>query len=208
MLRRVLFSSVLRPTRSSVLNLKRRRFFCIKPTQEVMTVAGSQSDKTGQSLNETSLMMKDGKKIEVKFNDHTVCYELPERIGGTTYDTHGQYMIMFTCKKCDTKQSKFFTKNAYHQGVVLIRCEGCSAFHLIADNLGWFSDDKINIETIMKEKNENLVIGQADSELLNTLSLNVKKTRTKFEEDQKVRQAKQQEEENNKQSVTSKDQNQ
>ena len=34
----------------------------------------------------------------------------------------------------------------------MIRCEGCDSLHLIADNLGWFSDEKSNIETIMKEK--------------------------------------------------------
>ena len=35
---------------------------------------------------------------------------------------------------------------------MLIRCEGCDSLHLIADNLGWFHDEKSNIETIMKEK--------------------------------------------------------
>ena len=34
----------------------------------------------------------------------------------------------------------------------MIRCEGCDNLHLIADNLGWFKDEKTNIEDIMKEK--------------------------------------------------------
>ena len=59
---------------------------------------------------------------------------------------------MFTCGVCNTKSARSFTKNAYYNGVVLIRCEKCDKIHLIADNLGWFGDKTINIETIMKEK--------------------------------------------------------
>lgn len=47
-----------------------------------------------------------------------------------------------------------FTKKSYHQGIVLIRCEGCEGVHLIADNLGWFEDSSINIEEIIKSKGE------------------------------------------------------
>jgi len=35
--------------------------------------------------------------------------------------------------------------------VVLIRCEGCDNLHLIADNLGWFRDERVNIEDILRE---------------------------------------------------------
>lgn len=31
-------------------------------------------------------------------------------------------------------------KNAYHKGVVLIKCDNCNKVHLVADNLGWFDD--------------------------------------------------------------------
>ena len=34
---------------------------------------------------------------------------------------------------------------------MLIRCEGCDNLHLIADNLGWFRDENVNIEQLMKE---------------------------------------------------------
>ena len=46
----------------------------------------------------------------------------------------------------------------YQLGKIIIihRCEGCDKLHLIADNLGWFDDNKINIETIMKEKGEEI----------------------------------------------------
>jgi protein import protein ZIM17 len=53
--------------------------------------------------------------------------------------------MAFTCSKCETKQAKTFSKESYTQGVVLVRCDGCNNLHLIADNLGWFRDTKVNI---------------------------------------------------------------
>jgi protein import protein ZIM17 len=47
-----------------------------------------------------------------------------------------------------------FTKRAYHHGIVLIKCDGCQNFHLIADNLGWFEDSSTNVEDILKSRNE------------------------------------------------------
>ncbi|EKX45024.1 hypothetical protein GUITHDRAFT_109069 [Guillardia theta CCMP2712] len=67
--------------------------------------------------------------------------------------------IAFTCKTCETRVFRSFSKRAYEKGVVIIRVEqkdGCNrqdggnhCLHLIADNLGWFEDRPVNVETFM-----------------------------------------------------------
>ncbi|KAF7259765.1 hypothetical protein EG68_06613 [Paragonimus skrjabini miyazakii] len=58
--------------------------------------------------------------------------------------------IEFTCKKCNHRSKKYFSKQAYQKGIVIIRCEGCENLHLIADNLGWIKDGHWKIEDAVK----------------------------------------------------------
>ncbi|EZA61936.1 hypothetical protein DMN91_009362 [Ooceraea biroi] len=70
----------------------------------------------------------------------------------------GKMRLIFTCKKCSTRNSKLISKLAYDKGVIIVRCDGCKNNHLIADNLGWFTEihKGINIEKIMATKGESV----------------------------------------------------
>ncbi len=60
--------------------------------------------------------------------------------------------VSFTCGPCSHRNLKSMNPQAYRHGVVLIRCDGCKKLHLFADHLGWFGDERMTIEDIMKEK--------------------------------------------------------
>ncbi|KAL7067004.1 DNL zinc finger domain-containing protein [Cryptosporidium serpentis] len=73
--------------------------------------------------------------------------------GTTNHGPEGTYILSCKCNKCQNPIIKKFSKHSYHNGVVIIRCDGCNNLHLIADHLGWFGNSSnIDIFSILKEK--------------------------------------------------------
>jgi hypothetical protein len=80
-----------------------------------------------------------------------------------TDDPHARFVVLYTCKVCETRAAKSVSRQAYTAGVVLLRCDGCQKLHLFADHLGWFDDERVDIESIMAEK--GLKVGRTSLEL-------------------------------------------
>ncbi|KAF2273996.1 zf-DNL-domain-containing protein [Westerdykella ornata] len=65
---------------------------------------------------------------------------------------------------CATRSSHRVSKQGYHHGTVLITCPGCKNRHLISDHLKIFSDKRITIEDILKEKGQLVKRGSLSAE--------------------------------------------
>ena len=64
--------------------------------------------------------------------------------------------IIFTCTVCDTRSAKKFSERSYRHGVVVVKCPGCQNHHLIADNLGFFEDDRWDVEKLAAERGDEI----------------------------------------------------
>ena len=63
-------------------------------------------------------------------------------------------LVSFVCEKCGTRTSKVCRKKSYYEGIVIMQCQGenkqgCMRWHLISDNLQWFTDNQFLIDELM-----------------------------------------------------------
>ena len=118
--------------------------------------------------------------VNIVEENNSWSYEFDEsEIKGISYSSaSGNYIIIYTCKVCETRQSRSFTKNAYHTGVVIVRCEGCENLHLIADNLKWFEEEGVNVEDLVRRENNEVVRIEAKGEMKEYLFNKLKKRET------------------------------
>src|SRR3989338_8751828 len=67
-----------------------------------------------------------------------------------------QMSASFVCNACESRGTWTFKRKTYEKGVVLVRCKSCDNLHLVADNLGWFRDNKTNLESLALEKGQTI----------------------------------------------------
>lgn len=70
-------------------------------------------------------------------------------------------VMFFKCGVCETANLKSFSKLAYEKGVVIVQCDGCKKYHLVADHLGWYDSQKPpgKIVDFMREKEGHVYEG-------------------------------------------------
>lgn len=79
------------------------------------------------------------------------------------------YQLTFTCKACDDRSSHLVSKQAYHNGTVLVQCPSCKNRHLIADHLGIFTDERTTLDEILAAQGKKITKGTIDLEQLGDL---------------------------------------
>uniref|UniRef100_A0A1B0A4H6 DNL-type domain-containing protein n=1 Tax=Glossina pallidipes TaxID=7398 RepID=A0A1B0A4H6_GLOPL len=61
-----------------------------------------------------------------------------------------------TCKACSMRSIKMTPRLAYYKGFVVVKYDGVSDKHLVANDINWFNDlnGRNTVEDILKEKDE------------------------------------------------------
>ncbi|KAL8437620.1 hypothetical protein ACSSS7_000826 [Eimeria intestinalis] len=90
------------------------------------------------------------------------------KLPGTENARDGLMALIFTCCKCNTRAAKKFSKVAYYNGVVIVRCPCCKS----PDRLKWFGDETSDIESILAVKGEAVVRSLTEAHRLDIEGMN------------------------------------
>lgn len=70
------------------------------------------------------------------------------------------YELTITCRPCHHRSAHRISHQGYHHGTVIVTCPECKNRHVISDHLKIFSDKRVTLEDILKDKGELLKKGR------------------------------------------------
>lgn len=142
------FKMTLQMMQEDIKNMQNFRRTLMKLQNKNFSVTSNKLSQINYESNDK--LDEDTMKEDVDGNELTISRQ---KLG----EIQGSLKLGFTCKKCNTRNdNKIISKLAYTKGVVIVRCDGCKNNHLIADNMGWFDNNRRNIEQILKKKGESV----------------------------------------------------
>lgn len=119
---------------SQIMSSLCKRFISTTNNEFTMSKIGMKSKIISSNFNSNELN-KDYDKVDIN------------SIQGTLdYGNDGLYVFSCLCNVCNNKITKKFSKKAYNEGIVIIRCDNCKNHHLVSDKLGWFGDNRENFD--------------------------------------------------------------
>lgn len=81
-----------------------------------------------------------------------------------------KYVIMYTCKVCNTRSARQISKKSYHEGVVVVLCSHCKSMHLIADHVGLFENKGWDIQKYLSSQGQEKEFKHVNSDNVFELS--------------------------------------
>ena len=148
---------------------------CIAPQKRFFCDSSDNKKKPSSPNNNatTTTTYKSTSKIEDSAQISSTTYESTKETEESAQfsDVPGvktggdKFVMLYTCKVCDTRSAKTISKHAYENGTVVVRCPGCSNLHLIVDNLGTFGD-KFNIQDYIKEQGAKVKVVNSEEDVL------------------------------------------
>jgi len=117
------------------------------------------SDADDDDASRSNITFRVTEKLQKAIEDGEV--DVGDALKGVKYGD-SKMALYFTCKVCDMRMGKQISRQAYDNGVVIARCDGCENLHLISDKLGYFGETW-DIDRFMKEEGDNImVVGDED----------------------------------------------